>query len=138
MIPVHPVTASGRVARLDGLPSAPPTGHRPMSAPRRQNTLTPKEWASLEPRLSSLAENSFKMASRVLVDGQTIPDVAREFGVSRQAVTQLIERVKRMVVNVPTGWTQVNVWLPPDVAKEIRALAEKLLAEHNSEKSGQK
>ncbi|WP_193060888.1 TrfB-related DNA-binding protein [Halomonas sp. 3A7M] len=75
------------------------------------------------------AEN-INMARRVLVDGLTIQEAAKEKGVTYQNGQAVVSRVRAfMVRSLPTGQMQDEVWervaffASPVLAKEIRAAA---------------
>ena len=75
------------------------------------------------------AEN-IRLARRVLVDGLTIPEAAKEAGVSYQNGQAVVSRVrafmarsleKGLVLNEP--WKRVCLFAPPALAKEIKEAA---------------
>lgn len=75
------------------------------------------------------AEN-IKLARRVLVDGLTIQDAAKETGVTYQNGQAVVSRVRAfMVRSLPIGqvqdepWERVSLFAPPALANEIKAAA---------------
>jgi len=62
-----------------------------------------------------MSEKSIKMAERILVEGENISAVAREYGVSRQRARQVAERItqqEKRVCKMPEDWRAKTVVLP--------------------------
>ncbi|MBL7325857.1 hypothetical protein INQ16_30140, partial [Escherichia coli] len=66
------------------------------------------------------------MAYAVLVDGRKQVDVAKEFDRSKQTVNAAIRRVTAIFNEVIPEDEQlefVQVWLPPELAKQVKEMA---------------
>ena len=75
-------------------------------------------------------EKSIEAARLVLVMGASIAEAAADTELSRQAVNQLMQRIRRRMESLPQGWVQVTDWFPVEVAKQITKIAETLKAAH--------
>ena len=69
-----------------------------------------------------MSERNLAAARSVLVDGLSPAVVAREYGISKQHLHGILSRVRRRLDDVPLDWVQVDVWLPPEVAAQVREL----------------
>ncbi|KND61511.1 hypothetical protein BVER_04461c [Candidatus Burkholderia verschuerenii] len=95
-------------------------------------TMTADEFEALRPRLRRLALDTVDIARAVLVDGMTPPDVAARYGMTRQRVHGIVKRFRAAAQEVPTGWRRVEVWLPPEMAAQVKAMADKARSDHAS------
>lgn len=95
-------------------------------------TMTANEFEALRPRLGRLALDTVEIARAVLVDGLKPTDVATRHGMTRQRVHGIVQRFRAAAQEVPTGWRRVEVWLPPELAAQVEAMAEKARADHAS------
>jgi hypothetical protein len=90
-------------------------------------TMTAEEFDALRPRLGRLALDSFEIARAVLVDGMKTTEAAHRYGMTRfRAAAQ----------DVPTGWRRVEVWLPPEMAEQVEAMAENARLNHKGGAEG--
>lgn len=89
----------------------------------KNERLTPEEFEALRPRLGRHTVDTVDLARRVLVDGNSQSQVAKETGYSRQRIYQIVRRVRELVADVPPLWEQVSVWLPPEQAAKARQMA---------------
>ena len=93
-------------------------------------SMTLQEFDALRPRLGRLTVDSFDVARAVLVEGIRPTDVAEKQGMTRQRVHGIVQRFLAAAHEVPTRWRRVEVWLPPELAEQVEALAAKARAEH--------
>ncbi len=96
-----------------------------MAAPR----LTPAEFDALRPKLGRLAVDTMDVARLVLVDGLPPSEAGERYGMSRQRVYGIEQRFKAAMETVPTRWRKVEVWLPPELAAQVEAMASTARAE---------
>lgn len=86
--------------------------------------ISPEEWEKLLPALESCSVITLKIGRAVLVEGNRQSDVARELGKTRQAVAASVKRVKEMIKPFELQDLEpVSVWLPPELAAQVRAMA---------------
>lgn len=74
------------------------------------------------------SEKSIEAARLVLVMGAGIAEAAADTGLSRQAVNQLMTRIRRRMESVPAGWVKVEQWVPSEVAQQVERIAQDLRA----------
>lgn len=74
------------------------------------------------------SEKSIEAARLVLVMGAGIAEAAADTGLSRQAVNQLMTRIRRRMDSVPAGWVKVEQWVPSEVAQQVERIAQDLRA----------
>lgn len=90
------------------------------------------EWFMQELDASSTrrgySEKSIEAARLVLVKGASITEAAAETNQTRQAVSQLMTRIRRRVEALPKGWVKVDQWLPAEVAAQVESIAEQMKA----------
>ncbi len=92
-------------------------------------TMTAEEFDALRPRLGRLALDSFEIARAVLVDGMKTTEAANRYGMTRQRVHGIVQRFRAAAQEVPTGWRRVEIWLPPELAQKVEAMAEQARAD---------
>jgi hypothetical protein len=86
--------------------------------------MTPLQYSRALGKTRLKARAAF-VARRVLVDGLTPTEAARENHLSRQAVAEACRRVEaahRRNVGAPPGWLCITVCVPPDSAERARVL----------------
>jgi len=93
-------------------------------------TMTAKEFEALRPRLGRLALDTIEIARAVLVDGMKTTEAANRHNMTRQRVHGIVQRFRAAAQEVPTGWRRVEVWLPPELAQQVEAMAEQARASH--------
>lgn len=76
------------------------------------------------------SETSLTAARLVLVMGASVAEAASETGVSRQAIGQLLKRIKRRMESLPKEWVPVSTWLPQGIAQQLEGIAASLRAAH--------
>lgn len=87
-------------------------------------------WSTLEPALNNYSLKTKMLAYSVLVEGQAVSKVARDNDLSRQTVYEAVWRFATALENhQATKLVPVYVWLPEDVAKEVRAMSEKYISD---------
>ncbi|WP_193060518.1 TrfB-related DNA-binding protein [Halomonas sp. 3A7M] len=83
------------------------------------------EWEQLQPLLVGFSSKTLDHARRVLVEGASQASVARDAGISRQAVKIAVNRVKAKVApSQSPGLTPCVVWLPESDIAALAAFAE--------------
>ena len=98
--------------------------------------MSPEEFERLMKELEAksnrrgYSEKSIEAARLVLVMGASIAEAAADTELSRQAVNQLMQRIRRRMESLPQGWVQVTDWFPVEVAKQLAKVAETLKASH--------
>jgi len=95
-------------------------------------TMTADEFEALRPRLGRLALDTHQIARAVLVDGMKPTEAATHYGMTRQRVHGIVSRFRAAAQEVPTGWRRVEVWLPPELAAQVEAMADKARADYAS------
>ena len=102
--------------------------------------MSPEEFEQLIKELEAKSsrrgytEKSIEAARLVLVMGASIAEAAADTELSRQAVNQLMVRIRRRMESLPQGWVQVTDWFPVEVAKQLSKVAATLKAAHASGK----
>lgn len=90
--------------------------------------ISPEEWQRIAPALRTCSQVTIDMAYAVMVDGRKQVDVAKEFDRSKQTVNAAIRRVTAIFNEVIPEDEQlefVQVWLPPELAKQVKEMAKK-------------
>lgn len=90
--------------------------------------ISPEEWQRIAPAFRTCSQVTIDMAYAVLVDGRKQVDVAKEFDRSKQTVNAAIRRVTAIFNEVIPEDEQlefVQVWLPPELAKQVKEMAKK-------------
>jgi len=72
-----------------------------------------------------LTLDTIKIARAVLVDGKRPAEAGQENGMSRQRVNAILKRFEAAAQEVPKDWCKIEVWLPPELAAQVGAMAEK-------------
>ena len=103
--------------KLAALPSLPRN-----SLMASKNSMTAAEFDALIPRLGRLTVDTVSIAREVLVDGLPQSKAAEKHGVTKQRVSDMIARVVAAANDVPRDWQRVEVWLPPHLAEQVRAM----------------
>lgn len=88
--------------------------------------ISPEEWQRIAPALRTCSQVTIDMAYAVLVDGRKQVDVAKEFDRSKQTVNAAIRRVTAIFNEVIPEDEQlefVQIWLPPELAKQVKEMA---------------
>jgi predicted DNA-binding protein (UPF0251 family) len=97
-------------------------------------TITADEFEALRPRLGRLALDTVEIAHAVLVNGMKPTEAAKHYGMTRQRVHGIVQRFRAAAEEVPTGWRRVEVWLPPELAAQVEAMAEKARVDYAAER----
>ncbi|MGN9498515.1 TrfB-related DNA-binding protein [Pseudomonas syringae pv. aptata] len=71
-------------------------------------------------------EKSVSAARMCLVMGASAKETAAELGMTVQAVSQVLKRIKLKAGEQPQGWTIVNEFLPADLASAVRDIGKVL------------
>ena len=94
--------------------------------------MTADEFEALRPRLGRLALDTVEIARAVLVDGMKPTEAANRYDMTRQRVHGIVKRFSAAAHEVPTGWRRVEVWLPPELASQVEAMADKARADYSA------
>jgi hypothetical protein len=92
--------------------------------------MTLQEFEALRPLLGRLALDTVDIARAVLVEGVKPADAATRNHMSRQRVHGIVQRFRAAARQVPATWRRVEVWLPPELAKQVEAIAAKAREDH--------
>jgi hypothetical protein len=85
-------------------------------------SMTADEFDSLGERLGRLTPESVAIAREVLVDGIPRTTVAQRHGLTKPRITFIVDRVLAAAHDVPRDWVRVEVWLPPELAQQVREM----------------
>ena len=99
-------------------------------------TMTLTEFDETLPRLGRLTLDTIKIARAVLVDGKRPAEAGQENGMSRQRVNAILKRFELAAKEVPKDWRKIEVWLPPELAAQVEALAQKARDDYAGTESG--
>lgn len=95
-------------------------------------TRTAEEFDALRPLVGRLALDTVEIARAVLVDGMKTSEAASRYGMTRQRVHGIVQRFRAAAQEVPTGWRRIEIWLPPELATQVEAMAEKARADYTA------
>ncbi|MDR5785248.1 TrfB-related DNA-binding protein [Caballeronia sp. LP003] len=90
--------------------------------------MTARDFQSLMPRLKRMTVGNVEVVRRVLVDGISQVEAANESGLTKQRVGILVKTVLAASRDIPLDWEHVEVWLPPDLAAQVRQMADEALS----------
>ncbi len=90
--------------------------------------MTAEEFDALRPRLGRVGLDTMEIARAVLVEGVRQSDAATRYGVTRRRINGILRRFAAASQGVLTNWRRVEVWLPPDLAEQVEAMAEAAIA----------
>ena len=93
-------------------------------------TMTAEEFDALRPLVGRLALDTVEIARAVLVDGMKTSEAASRHSMTRQRVHGIVQRFRAAAQEVPTGWRRIEIWLPPELAMQVEAMAEKAHADY--------
>lgn len=87
--------------------------------------VTQDTWNTLEPAMHNFQPKTKELAYLVVVKGIEVSLVAKEQGLSRQTVYEAVWRFASILEqSEETKLVPVFEWLPEDMAKEVRKMAE--------------
>jgi hypothetical protein len=92
--------------------------------------MTLQEFEALRPLLGRLALDTVDIARAVLVEGVKPAEAATRNHMSRQRVHGIVQRFRAAARQVPATWRRVEVWLPPELAAQVEAIAAKARDDH--------
>ena len=98
--------------------------------------MTEADFEALRPRLGRLALDTVEIARAVLVGGMKPTEAAAHYNMTRQRVHGIVKRFLAAAQEVPTGWRRVEVWLPPALASQVEAIADRARVDHAAGTSG--
>lgn len=84
--------------------------------------MTDEEYQTLKERLPRMREESHQMAYMMFCKGANQVDAARHFGKKKQQAQWVYSRYVEARNEVPKGWRKVEVFLPPDKAKQVEEM----------------
>lgn len=84
---------------------------------------TLEHWEQCLPAMKRLHPDTLAIARAVFVDGVKPIEVARHTGRSAQNVNSALKRVEPYLRKGAAGLVFVGVWLPPDLAEQVRQMA---------------
>ncbi|KSP76099.1 hypothetical protein APB20_29270 [Pseudomonas aeruginosa] len=84
---------------------------------------TLEHWEQCLPAMKRLHPDTLAIARAVFVDGVKPIEVARHTGRSAQNVNSALKRVEPYLQKGGAGLVFVGVWLPPDLAEQVRQMA---------------
>ncbi len=87
-----------------------------------KDSMTAEEFDSLGERLGRMTPESVAIAREVLVDGVPKFVVAQQHNITKPRVGAIVERVLAAAQDVPRDWVRVEVWLPPELAQQVREM----------------
>lgn len=73
---------------------------------------------------------SLTAARLVLVMGAGISEAAKEAGLDRRNVSELMTRIRARIASLPHDWVKVSEWFPDVMAKQLGNIAESLRERH--------
>lgn len=85
-------------------------------------SMTAEEFDSLRERLGRMTPESIVIAREVLVDGVPKFLVAERHRLTQPRVGAIVDRVLAAAQDVPRNWERVEVWLPPELAQQVREM----------------
>lgn len=89
-----------------------------------QPRYTAEQWEQIKPALQGLAVGTVETARAVLVDGVAPAALQKETGKSKQLIHAAVKRVRALLdENEAQGLVPVMVWLPPELAEQVREMA---------------
>jgi hypothetical protein len=57
-----------------------------------------------------------------------LTDEATAYGLTKQRVNGIINRVMAVANDVPPGWEHMEIWLPPELTMKVRKMADEAKA----------
>lgn len=87
-----------------------------------QTTLSEAEFAELckAPRFKSFKVGSLDLAKLMWVDGLSQGEAGKKLGLSRQNASALAKRLESARASAPEGWVLLNVYVPPELEREVQ------------------
>jgi predicted transcriptional regulator len=96
---------------------------------RGKKRLTAQEFETIRPYLSSRSKDrNIQAIYEHLVDGRKQTDIADELGITKKAVSQMVNKVWQLHIERgerPDGWTSISVTLPADMAEMVKDMERK-------------
>lgn len=85
-------------------------------------SMTVEEFDALRAHLGRLSLDTVEIARQVLVHGLAQSEAAKQNNISKQRVSGMVSRVIAAASGTPRGWERVEVWLPPELANQVRKI----------------
>ncbi|EJW9057436.1 hypothetical protein OC180_004389 [Salmonella enterica] len=92
---------------------------------RGKKRLTASEFNGIRPFLTRMKERNISAVYEHLVDGKKQTDIAEELGVTKKAVSQMVNKAWALHVEkgiTPEGWVTMDVTLPAEMAEIVKQM----------------
>lgn len=96
---------------------------------RKKQLLTQKEFEETISQFKGMAIENIAIARQVLVDGKTQSHVAKSSGITRQRINAIVKLILKTTKNVPPDWVKIEVWVPENLANEVKGFIDNLIKE---------
>ncbi|MDA8094887.1 MAG: TrfB-related DNA-binding protein [Betaproteobacteria bacterium] len=96
-------------------------------------SMTAEQFDAIAARFAQMSARGKALARRVLVDGLSIADAAREFGLSRERGTQCVRKFDNALY--PADWVSAVVRLPPALMLAVQEMEKEALAKWRAERA---
>lgn len=84
--------------------------------------LSEQEFETLLPNImDKFTGKSLQVAKLMWVEGMTAIEAGKTHGMSKQSASALGIRLERARAEAPEGWVALNLYAPPELAKEVKA-----------------
>lgn len=95
----------------------------------RKDRMSPEQFEAVKLKLPKrMKQQSIDLAFDVLVEGVSIPQAAEKQGLTRERGRVIVNRVLAAEQEVPATWQRVDEFLPPDMARVVKRMAEEARA----------
>jgi len=97
-----------------------------------KTTLSESDFDALckSPRFKSFKVSSFDLAKLMWVDGLSPGAAGKKLNMSRQSASALAKRLEVARASVPEGWVLLNVYVPPELEREVLQRVQLLRADN--------
>lgn len=95
--------------------------------------MTASEFDALAPKMRRVTVGTMEVMRRILVDGESRVEVAASVGLTPQRVGAMVKQFRAAQNEIPPNWVEVNEWLPPELAAEVRRMAAEAKASAKTE-----
>lgn len=93
------------------------------NARMKKERMTREQFEAVRPLLPKrMKDESISLAFDVLVEGVSVVEAARQHGLSKQRGHVIVDRVLSAAKDVPKGTQRVNVFLPKELAPQVKAM----------------
>lgn len=95
-------------------------------ATNKNDRMSETEFEEFREKLADFSVRKVETARLILVEGLTQKEAGERQGLSKQVVNALVKRIREIRAKAPTGWVQINEYVPPKMKIEILKRLEKL------------